>query len=91
LGFRPWPGSRDDGGKIVAAAQFAPVAGDVEGNVRTVLANLVGPTEAGPCTGRSGVWGPQGERIADAGPDREGFAPYCLRPQAPTTSRHVQS
>jgi hypothetical protein len=39
-----------------------------------VLANLVGPSEAGPCTGRSGVWGPQGERIADAGSDREGFA-----------------
>jgi D-alanyl-D-alanine dipeptidase len=39
-----------------------------------VLANLVGLSEAGPCTGRSGVWGPEGERIADAGPDREGFA-----------------
>ncbi|AGZ44704.1 carbon-nitrogen hydrolase family protein [Actinoplanes friuliensis] len=39
-----------------------------------VLANLIGPSEAGPCVGRSGVWGPDGERIADAGPDQEGFA-----------------
>ena len=39
-----------------------------------VLADLVGPSEAGPCVGRSGAWGPDGERIADAGPDREGFA-----------------
>ncbi|WP_263455017.1 carbon-nitrogen hydrolase family protein [Streptomyces sp. LS1784] len=39
-----------------------------------VLADLVGPSEAGPCTGRSGAWGPDGERIADAGPDGEGFA-----------------
>lgn len=39
-----------------------------------VLANLVGRSEVGPCVGRSGVWGPDGERIADAGPDREGFA-----------------
>ncbi|WP_324607630.1 carbon-nitrogen hydrolase family protein [Streptomyces sp. NRRL WC-3742] len=39
-----------------------------------VLADLVGLSEAGPCVGRSGGWGPDGERIADAGPDREGFA-----------------
>jgi predicted amidohydrolase len=39
-----------------------------------VLANLVGPSEAGPCAGRSGVWGPDGERIADAGPDQETLA-----------------
>ncbi|MFE4973343.1 carbon-nitrogen hydrolase family protein [Kitasatospora sp. NPDC056651] len=42
--------------------------------LHVVLANLVGPSEAGPCVGRSGAWGPDGERIADAGPDREGFA-----------------
>ncbi|MGW6565140.1 carbon-nitrogen hydrolase family protein [Streptomyces sp. NPDC054975] len=39
-----------------------------------VLADLVGPSEVGPCVGLSGAWGPDGERIADAGPDREGFA-----------------
>ncbi|MFI6154499.1 carbon-nitrogen hydrolase family protein [Kitasatospora sp. NPDC051170] len=39
-----------------------------------VLADLVGTSEAGPCIGRSGAWNPAGERIADAGPDREGFA-----------------
>ncbi|MFJ9775184.1 carbon-nitrogen hydrolase family protein [Kitasatospora sp. NPDC101157] len=39
-----------------------------------VLADLVGPSEAGPCVGRSGAWGPDGLRIADAGPDQEGFA-----------------
>ncbi|MFJ3584258.1 carbon-nitrogen hydrolase family protein [Streptomyces sp. NPDC090127] len=38
-----------------------------------VLANLVGASEAGPCVGLSGVWGPDGERIADAGAER-GFA-----------------
>ncbi|MHB9856855.1 carbon-nitrogen hydrolase family protein [Streptomyces sp. YIM S03343] len=39
-----------------------------------VLADLVGQSEVGLCVGRSGAWGPDGERIADAGPDREGFA-----------------
>ena len=39
-----------------------------------VLPNLVGPSEVGTCAGRSGVWGPNGERIADAGADREGLA-----------------
>ncbi|MGW2020104.1 carbon-nitrogen hydrolase family protein [Streptomyces sp. NPDC001927] len=39
-----------------------------------VLANFVGTCEAGPCVGLSGGWGPDGERIADAGPERAGFA-----------------
>ncbi|MFG2641679.1 carbon-nitrogen hydrolase family protein [Streptomyces sp. NPDC048370] len=39
-----------------------------------VLANVFGESEAGTCPGLSGAWGPDGERIADAGPDREGFA-----------------
>ncbi|MFE4514625.1 carbon-nitrogen hydrolase family protein [Kitasatospora sp. NPDC056783] len=45
-----------------------------EFGLSVVLANLLGPSEAGLCVGRSGAWGPDGERIADAGPDREGFA-----------------
>ncbi|MEU9706258.1 carbon-nitrogen hydrolase family protein [Streptomyces sp. NPDC047981] len=42
--------------------------------LHVVLANLVGVCEAGPCVGLSGGWGPDGTRVADAGPDREGFA-----------------
>ncbi|WOX24542.1 carbon-nitrogen hydrolase family protein [Streptomyces solicathayae] len=32
-----------------------------------VLGNVLGVSEAGRCEGRSGAWGPDGERIADAG------------------------
>lgn len=32
-----------------------------------VLGNVLGTNEAGVCEGRSGAWGPGGERIADAG------------------------
>ncbi|MFG2768996.1 carbon-nitrogen hydrolase family protein [Streptomyces sp. NPDC048350] len=39
-----------------------------------VMANVFGESEEGTCEGHSGVWGPDGELIADAGPDREGFA-----------------
>ncbi|MFC8274098.1 carbon-nitrogen hydrolase family protein [Streptomyces sp. NPDC057271] len=38
------------------------------------MANVLGESEEGTCEGHSGVWGPDGERIADAGADREGYA-----------------
>lgn len=38
-----------------------------------VLSNPLGTSEAGTCVGRSGVWGPDGELIVDAGPERAGF------------------
>ncbi len=39
-----------------------------------VLGNVLGPNEDGTGGGRAGAWGPDGERIADAGPDKPGFA-----------------
>ncbi|MCT4352845.1 carbon-nitrogen hydrolase family protein [Streptomyces sp. Je 1-79] len=39
-----------------------------------VMANVFGESEEGTCEGFSGAWGPDGERIADAGRDKEGFA-----------------
>ncbi|GGT62100.1 carbon-nitrogen hydrolase family protein [Streptomyces lateritius] len=42
--------------------------------LHVVLANVLGSNEAGTCEGRSGAWGPDGERIADAGPADPGFA-----------------
>ncbi|MFF8604839.1 carbon-nitrogen hydrolase family protein [Streptomyces sp. NPDC015346] len=39
-----------------------------------VLANALGSNEAGVCEGHSGAWGPDGERIADAGTTDPGFA-----------------
>ncbi|MFG2328435.1 carbon-nitrogen hydrolase family protein [Streptomyces sp. NPDC048604] len=38
-----------------------------------VLGNTLGTNEAGACEGRSGVWGPDGERLADAG-TKQGYA-----------------
>ncbi|WP_411069566.1 carbon-nitrogen hydrolase family protein [Streptomyces sp. cmx-4-25] len=38
-----------------------------------VLGNVLGANEDGVGQGRAGVWGPDGERLADAGPDRPGF------------------
>ncbi|WP_406860735.1 carbon-nitrogen hydrolase family protein [Streptomyces sp. HUAS MG47] len=38
-----------------------------------VLGNTLGTNEAGACEGRSGAWGPDGERLADAGTKR-GYA-----------------
>ncbi len=38
-----------------------------------VLGNVLGPNEDGVGQGGAGVWGPDGERLADAGPDRPGF------------------
>ncbi len=38
-----------------------------------VLGNVLGANEDGVGTGLAGAWGPDGERIADAGPDTAGF------------------
>ncbi|WP_137989477.1 carbon-nitrogen hydrolase family protein [Streptomyces vilmorinianum] len=38
-----------------------------------VLGNVLGRNEDGVGAGGAGAWGPDGERIADAGPDRPGF------------------
>ncbi|MET8504074.1 carbon-nitrogen hydrolase family protein [Streptomyces sp. NPDC004787] len=38
-----------------------------------VLGNVLGTNEDGKGAGRAGVWGPDGERLADAGPDAPGF------------------
>ncbi|MFD7321122.1 carbon-nitrogen hydrolase family protein [Streptomyces sp. NPDC059875] len=38
-----------------------------------VLGNALGPNEDGVACGAAGAWGPDGERIADAGPEGEGF------------------
>ncbi|MEU3743698.1 MULTISPECIES: carbon-nitrogen hydrolase family protein [Streptomyces] len=38
-----------------------------------VLANVLGPNEDGVGGGAAGVWGPDGGRIADAGPEKQGF------------------
>ncbi|MFD3995507.1 carbon-nitrogen hydrolase family protein [Streptomyces sp. NPDC058548] len=38
-----------------------------------VLGNVLGANEDGVGGGAAGVWGPDGERIADAGPDKPGF------------------
>ncbi|MFF7436711.1 nitrilase-related carbon-nitrogen hydrolase [Streptomyces sp. NPDC008122] len=38
-----------------------------------VLGNVLGPNEDGVGTGRAGAWGPDGGRIADAGPEEPGF------------------
>ncbi|MFF0432304.1 carbon-nitrogen hydrolase family protein [Streptomyces sp. NPDC004327] len=37
-----------------------------------VLANVLGPNEDGVACGLAGAWGPDGERLADAGPDTAG-------------------
>ncbi|NML49285.1 carbon-nitrogen hydrolase family protein [Streptomyces sp. R302] len=37
------------------------------------LGNALGPSEAGEGGGRAGIWGPDGGRLADAGPERPGF------------------
>ncbi|MGI5399288.1 carbon-nitrogen hydrolase family protein [Streptomyces sp. CA-135486] len=39
-----------------------------------VLANVLGRNEEGECRGGSAVWGPDGERIADAGTGDPGLA-----------------
>jgi D-alanyl-D-alanine dipeptidase len=39
-----------------------------------VLANVLGHNEEGECRGGSAVWGPDGERIADAGAEDPGLA-----------------
>ncbi|MBT2440263.1 carbon-nitrogen hydrolase family protein [Streptomyces sp. ISL-36] len=44
-----------------------------DNSLYVVLANVLGANEAGTCEGRSGAWGPDGERIADAGPADPGF------------------
>ncbi|MEU1230807.1 carbon-nitrogen hydrolase family protein [Streptomyces sp. NPDC005828] len=38
-----------------------------------VLGNVLGPNEDGVGCGLAGAWGPDGERIADAGPEEPGF------------------
>ncbi|MCZ0979524.1 carbon-nitrogen hydrolase family protein [Streptomyces diastatochromogenes] len=38
-----------------------------------VLGNVLGPNEDGVGCGRAGAWGPDGGRIADAGPEGPGF------------------
>jgi predicted amidohydrolase len=38
-----------------------------------VLGNVLGANEDGVGGGTAGAWGPDGERIADAGPDKPGF------------------
>ncbi|MFJ5142515.1 carbon-nitrogen hydrolase family protein [Streptomyces sp. NPDC088707] len=38
-----------------------------------VLGNVLGANEDGVGGGAAGTWGPDGERIADAGPDKPGF------------------
>ncbi|MGW0463835.1 carbon-nitrogen hydrolase family protein [Streptomyces sp. NPDC003027] len=42
--------------------------------LRVVLANVLGRNEEGVCAGASGAWGPDGERIADAGTADPGYA-----------------
>ncbi|MFF2776498.1 carbon-nitrogen hydrolase family protein [Streptomyces sp. NPDC058052] len=37
------------------------------------LGNSLGPSEVGEGGGRAGVWGPDGGRLADAGPEKPGF------------------
>lgn len=37
------------------------------------LANALGPSEVGEGGGRAGIWGPDGARLADAGPEKPGF------------------
>ncbi|MEV4947432.1 carbon-nitrogen hydrolase family protein [Streptomyces sp. NPDC053755] len=39
-----------------------------------VLSNVLGRNETGECGGASGAWGPDGERIADAGTADPGYA-----------------
>ncbi|WP_194818296.1 carbon-nitrogen hydrolase family protein [Nocardia sp. XZ_19_385] len=39
-----------------------------------VLANVTGTNQVGECRGCSGGWGPDGERIADAGTQHTGYA-----------------
>ncbi|MBB4979664.1 MULTISPECIES: carbon-nitrogen hydrolase family protein [Streptomyces] len=41
--------------------------------LHVVLGNVLGPNEDGVGTGRAGAWGPDGGRIADAGPEESGF------------------
>ncbi|MER7534782.1 carbon-nitrogen hydrolase family protein [Streptomyces sp. NPDC097704] len=41
--------------------------------LHVVLGNVLGPNEDGVGTGRAGAWGPDGGRIADAGPEEPGF------------------
>ncbi|MGW5422943.1 carbon-nitrogen hydrolase family protein [Streptomyces sp. NPDC003943] len=40
--------------------------------LHVVLANVLGPNEDGVACGLAGAWGPDGERLADAGPDKAG-------------------
>ncbi|MGW4163893.1 carbon-nitrogen hydrolase family protein [Streptomyces sp. NPDC004788] len=40
--------------------------------LHVVLANVLGTSEAGESCGLAGAWGPDGERLADAGPDKPG-------------------
>ncbi|WP_189946872.1 carbon-nitrogen hydrolase family protein [Streptomyces roseolus] len=37
------------------------------------LGNSLGPSEVGKGGGRAGIWGPDGGRLADAGPEKPGF------------------
>ncbi|MCX2179675.1 carbon-nitrogen hydrolase family protein [Streptomyces sp. SKN60] len=41
--------------------------------LHVVLGNVLGPNEDGVGGGMAGAWGPDGERLADAGPDEPGF------------------
>ncbi|MFE6228489.1 MULTISPECIES: carbon-nitrogen hydrolase family protein [unclassified Streptomyces] len=38
-----------------------------------VLGNALGPSEVGEGGGMAGIWGPDGGRLADAGPEKPGF------------------
>ncbi|MEV6278750.1 carbon-nitrogen hydrolase family protein [Nocardia sp. NPDC051832] len=45
-----------------------------ENGLYVVLANVTGSNQVGECRGGSGGWGPDGERIADAGTQHTGYA-----------------
>ncbi|MEU9864316.1 carbon-nitrogen hydrolase family protein [Streptomyces sp. NPDC047971] len=42
--------------------------------LHVVLGNALGPSEEGVACGGAGAWGPDGERLADAGSERQGYA-----------------
>lgn len=45
-----------------------------ENGLYVAVANLVGPSDIGPCAGGSAVWGPDGTRLATAGTTSPGLA-----------------
>ncbi|MEV6398370.1 carbon-nitrogen hydrolase family protein [Streptomyces sp. NPDC051907] len=91
--------ARADGCRLYIASSALEIGNDSfdvvypvrarDNGLYVVLGNLVGPSDAGECRGHSGVWGPDGGLIADAGADAPGFvlAELDLSSGAGTASR----